>query len=92
MSEPIYQGNIVTIEVVFRNKAKEVVEPTLVECLVREPNGTIEKLLPTRDSLGIWHLNIIVGRPGPWKYRWAGTGVVTAAKESSFWVENSDIV
>lgn len=92
MNEPIFQGNIVTLEVVFRNKTLEAVEPTLVDCSVREPNGTIEKLSPTRDSVGSWHRNITVGRPGRWEYRWAGTGVVTAANESSFWVENSDII
>jgi hypothetical protein len=92
MTNSIIQGNIVMLSVAFTSRSGEAVEPTAVQCFIRMPNGTIEKLTPTRDGVGLWHQNITVGSPGPWEYRWVGTGVVTAANESSFWVANSDII
>jgi|HubBroStandDraft_5_1064220.scaffolds.fasta_scaffold02869_8 hypothetical protein len=91
-SNAIIQGNVVRLTVVFTNEVEEPAEPSTVKCSIKQPNGIIETPTPLRDSLGAWHQDVLAVSPGRWEYRWSGTGVVVAAAESDFWVQNSDIV
>jgi len=42
-----------------------------------------------KDSVGVYHADIPVTLPGLHYFRWAGTGTVTAAEESTFNVTTS---
>lgn len=93
MTDTIVQGNLVEVKATFTNSMTGIaVEPSVVLFSLRRPDGSIEKPSATNDGTGLWHANIIVGLPGRWRYRWAGTGVVTAATEGAFWVANSEII
>ena len=84
-------GQAVRLSAVFSNSAGTAADPTTITCKVRNPAGTIASYTPTKDSTGNYHYDVTIASDGngEWLFRFEGTGAVTAAEESSFWVRDS---
>jgi hypothetical protein len=69
-------------------------DPTDVELVIREPDGTetTEAYSPgdiVRDSVGAFHLDLVVDAAGMWLWKWTGTGTAAGVDEGSFTVEET---
>jgi hypothetical protein len=65
-----------------------------VELVIREPDGTetTEAYSPgdiVRDSVGAFHLDLVVDAAGMWLWKWTGTGTAAGVDEGSFTVEET---
>jgi hypothetical protein len=91
------QDNVVRVSVTFKDAAGVLADPTTVKLRVKigsaEPSeyvyGTDSEVM--RDSAGLYHADLAVNAPGTWRYKWLGTGTVTAADENSFKVERANL-
>jgi hypothetical protein len=91
-------GDQVRLTVSFANAAGNLADPTAVTLLVRrryqlEPVATSTYTYPgtiTKDSTGIYHVDVTPDNEGVWDYRWVATGTVVAAEEGAFNVPNSE--
>lgn len=72
-------------------------DPTAVTLTVRDPSGvettyTWVSNAIVRDSLGVFHYDLLVTLAGIYDYRWAGTGAVQVESEGSLTVSSSILV
>ena len=71
------------------------VDPTNLQITIRDPAGNTTTLQygtdpeVVRDDTGIYHVDIDVTTRGQWHYRFAATGVNTAAAEGTFYANPS---
>lgn len=60
-------------------------DPTAVTASIRTPDGVTTALaVPTRESAGVYHVTFEAAQEGEHWWRFAGTGVATAAGEGVF--------
>lgn len=69
-------------------------DPTTITAKVRNAAGTVTTYTYaaaqiTKDSTGVYHLDITVNLSGTWVYRFEGTGTCIAAIEQILYVEPS---
>lgn len=88
------RGDLVRLTATFTDTAGVATDPTTVTCRVRSPAGTttVDTYSPgsiTKDSTGVYHLDVNASESGQWWYRWEGTGAVQQADEGTFSVEAS---
>jgi hypothetical protein len=86
-------GNAVLLKVVFQEDNVPV-DPTGIKLRLIDPAGTEVDYTYgaaelTKISAGIYEKQIEANTPGIWKYRFEGTGIIYAAKESQFLVTAS---
>lgn|SRR5678816_1542546 len=90
------KGNIVRLTVDPANPFKALgvtTDPTTVTIKYRTPTGTlVSKTYVTdpeviKDSLGVFHMDVVLDMPGEWWYRIEGTGACVAAVEKSLYVQ-----
>ena len=91
-------GNVIRVSAVFTDDAGEDIDPAVVNCRVRNPQGsatlyTYGTADPSivRDSKGHYHLDLDDDIDGKWVYRWYSTGTGKAADEAWFTVEISEV-
>jgi hypothetical protein len=86
-------GDLIQLTGTFKNASGVLTDPTTVTCTVRDPAGTVTTPTATRASVGVWNATVdLTGAvAGVWWYRFAGTGAVQAAEESTFYVEASNV-
>lgn len=84
-------GQLIRLTGVFKNASNVAADPDTVACKVRNPAGTITSHSPTKSSTGNYYydLTIPADGEGEWRYRFEGTGAITAADEDAFFVRDS---
>ena len=90
-------GDIVRVSTTpgFANASGVLTDPTTVSLRWRVAGGVETTWVfgtdaqVVKDSVGVYHADIPVTLPGLHYFRWAGTGTVTAAEESTFNVTTS---
>ncbi len=89
----VYQvGDLVRIDIVVKDIAGALVDPTTLELRVTKPSGTTDSYTLalgaiTRDSLGTFHKDVSASERGPWYYSSITTGTGQAAENGQFYVE-----
>lgn len=88
-------GDQVRISCVFTDDEGVAADPTVVTLTYVGPIGSEIELTYdgenalTRDEAGSYYVDIVPQTAGAWRYRWAGSGAVTAATEGQFEVRRS---
>jgi hypothetical protein len=87
-------GDQIRLTATFTNSALAVADPTTVTCQVklRYIGTSTTYTYPatiTKDSTGVYHVDVIPTNEGIWDYRWVGTGTVVAAEEGAFNIPDS---
>lgn len=80
-------GALVRVTGTFRNLANVLADPTTVTGYVQSPSGAETTPSVTKDSTGVYHMEISATLPGRWYYRLAGVGDLQAAAEGWFSVK-----
>jgi hypothetical protein len=63
-------------------------DPTIVTSTLVDPNGTTTTPTTTRNSLGVFYIDVTPTVYGIWTYRFNGTGAVVAQGEQQFFVQD----
>jgi hypothetical protein len=84
-------GDMVRVEVTFRDVDGLEADPTLVVLRVLNPQ-TEEEVLPTvaHPSQGVYYGDVSADVWGTWHYRFEGTGAIQAADEGAFYVRKGN--
>lgn len=65
-------------------------DPTDVVVSVMDPDGEVTDAAEVNDAgNGLFHVDVDLTKWGPWVIRWAGTGTVPAATETTVVVDRS---
>lgn len=79
----------------FRDLDNVLSDPTVVVAKTRDPSGNVTTISGgsvTKDSTGVYHVDVTLDESGTWWYRFEGTGAVVAADEQAFVVAESRFV
>lgn len=72
----------------FATPAGVATDPSAVVCKYQDPSGNETSVTYpasiVKASTGRYYLDIDIDEAGTWYYRWAGTGAVVAAGETTF--------
>lgn len=87
-------GDQVRIEVRFTDDDGQPADPTVVKLFYAGPGTETELTYDgvstiVREGVGSYYVDIVPQMPGTWRYRWQGSGTVTAAGEERFEVRRS---
>jgi len=88
-------GNLVRVSAAFTNSVGAAVDPAVVKCQVRKPDGSITTLTYGTDAavvksaVGAYYLDVDANAEGVWRYRWYATGSGQAADEEAFEILDS---
>lgn len=74
-------GNIARLSCTFTDDTGTAVDPTTITVQYQSPQGTTTTQTPIRDSVGAYHYDLALTQPGTYRYRFIGTGIVTAQSE-----------
>ena len=72
-----------------------LVDPSRVEVKILAPDATLTSLAwpddgaVVRDSIGVFHVDVLATVHGTWTYRFTGKGAAQAAQERNFTVDAS---
>lgn len=93
------QDNVVRVSVTFKDAAGANADPTEVKLRVKigadaaaeyaYGEGGVVSIV--RDGAGLYHADLLVDAQGTWRYKWLGTGAVTAADEKAFAVSAANL-
>lgn len=90
-------GDQVRLTAQFADSAGTLIDPTTISCLVKlryvigaATTTYTHPATITKDSTGIYHVDVTPTTEGIWDYRWVATGTVIAAEEGAFNVPNSE--
>lgn len=85
-------GDLVRLTGTFTDLAGVATDPTGITCSIRLPSGTVTTLTYGvdaslyRTSTGVYYTDFAPTMEGLHYYRFAGTGAVTAAEETTFYI------
>lgn len=82
-----HPGNVARLTASFTDMTGQAVDPTTVTFIVRKPDGTTDTPAPTKDAVGVYHVDETIDSAGEWLWRATGTGAAAASADSSFTVE-----
>lgn len=87
-------GDEITIKATFKNKVRDVSDPTTVTLIIRDPSGnevsyTYSGGQLTRESTGVYYYNLQIDEDGNWYFRWKSTGNPMIATEYRIKVNRS---
>lgn len=87
-----YVGSEARLEGTFSDASGALGDPTTVTVMVQDPTGS--KVTYTtgivRDSIGVYHFNLLLTKSGTWVYKFKGSGGLNAASvDTSFPVGSS---
>lgn len=85
-------GNQIRLLAVFTDVDGALIDPTTVDVSIKKPDRSIVTATATRLSLGNYYYDVVLDQVGYWYYRFVGSGLVVAAADSSFTVDNSPIL
>lgn len=85
-------GQLVRLSAAFADDNGSAIDPTTITCKIKRPSGLVTTLTyaasgVTKDSVGNYHVDVVVDTVGIWHYRFEGTGTVTTADETIFYGE-----
>lgn len=89
-------GDVVRVDVEFRDTAGALVDPTTVVFKIKNPVGQtttythgVDAQL-VKDAVGKYHVDVEPAIQGVWTYRWEGSGANKGAEEANFTVRESE--
>jgi hypothetical protein len=87
---------LIQVSTTFTDLTGALADPTSIFCYVVDPNGVTTEYSGgqiTRDSEGIYHVQITPSVSGYWRYKWQGTGALVASSaDTSFYVQPSAMI
>ena len=90
VSNDYYIGNLVTVNITFKDANGDLVDPTVVTLEVRNPLGAeitytygVDAGL-IKDSVGNYHYDINANLAGLWVYLWSASGIGQSSNGGSF--------
>lgn len=88
-------GDRIYLQGTFTGEDDALADPTAIVCKVKDPSGNVTTYTYalaqiTRVSLGVFRVSIDLDESGTWYYRFVGTGLIVAADETEFFVEESE--
>lgn len=92
MPDQIHPGEMIRLTASFKDPTGAAADPTDVRLRVKAGDQDEEVVAETKDSVGQYHADYTVPFAGPafrLKYRWEGTGAVTAVLEGEVEVRTS---
>lgn len=90
-----HYGDLVRVTGSWTSLAGTALDPTVVKCQIRAPDGTVTTLTYNTDvtlvkgSTGVYYTDIDANQMGRWYYRFYSTGTGQASNETSFLVDRS---
>lgn len=72
-------GDTVRLTGTFTDNAGTVADPTTVTVTVTNPAGVVTNPAATKDSVGVYHVDLTPTVSGTWRYSFSGTGGIVAA-------------
>ncbi len=93
-----YIGQRFRLEVTFKSVSAVDTDPTVVNFYTRSPLGVRVTYVYGTDAevvktaTGIYHFDATPDKPGIWKYRFEGTGTVTAVDEKDVEIKRSGAI
>lgn len=87
---------LVRLTAEFRNTAGALADPDSVRVRTRDPSAIFDVKVSdidaelVHDGLGLFHYDVAAIESGNWRYRWQGTGAVTAVAEGQFTIAESE--
>ena len=68
-----------------------LLDPSLVTCRTIDPLGQESEISTTREGLGLYYadVDLNLGDPGTWRYRWEGTAPAQFGEEGEFAVRKT---
>lgn len=84
-------GDEVTLTALFTDLDGVAADPSAVTCAVQHEDDEPVALTPASTVVGTWTATVLPDQSGTWRYRWAGTGTVTAAEEGAFYVRRRQV-
>ncbi len=91
-------GDLVRAATAFTNSGGSAADPSNITVKYRIGAGVISSYVygtdaeVVRDSVGNYHIDILMENPGVYHIRWEGTGTVTAADEDTWIVKQSRLI
>ena len=85
-------GDLIRLTATFKDLDGNASDPTIITLSIKEPNGDVVDLtygldiFVVKQSTGIYYMDFAPAMEGLHYYRFAGTGTITAAEETSFYV------
>lgn len=79
MAGPYDIGDTVRLTGTFTDSAGAVADPTTVTVTVTNPAGVVTNPAATKDSVGVYHVDVAPTVSGTWRYAFSGTGALVAA-------------
>lgn len=74
-------GTTLTIRATCKDEDGQLADPGTLTLYVKPPTNDLLTPTPAQESLGVWKGQFTPDEPGVWRFRWEGTGVVTAHEE-----------
>ena len=68
------RGDVVRVDVEFKDIDAVLTSPTTVVLTVRAPDGTLSTPAVTPNGTGKYYADVTVSQSGIYHYRWVGTG------------------
>lgn len=86
-------GDTAHIEITFVSLVTGLPEnPTTVVLTIQAPDNTTSTPSPTNDSAGAYHYDLALTMSGIYRFKWQGTGTVSAVEEGEIPVKPSILV
>jgi hypothetical protein len=95
-ADVIYSNQSIRIKAKIRDVDGVLTDPSNITFELERPNdteytvyGTGTTPAVTKESTGIWYIDLEVDTPGKWKYSWFTLGTVTSSWKGFFQVEDA---
>lgn len=94
MSNAYDFGDTVHLTASFADQNSNAQDPTQVVLTLIDPAGVRTTPVPVHDATGQYHYDLFLTpdntKAGKWRYRWEGTGTISGAGSSEFYVRYDD--
>lgn len=85
-SEPLTVGDAVRVLITVKDMNGSPVNPTTLAVTVRDPDGVESSAAVVNDSVGAYHFDLDLAKPGAYAYRAVATGAARAAGQGGIFV------
>lgn len=79
-------GDEARLSATVRDVNAALVDPSTFTLTVRTPSGNVSTNTPVRDSLGVYHFDLLLTESGSYGYRWASIGTYPSVEEGGVFV------
>lgn len=91
-------GQTANVKISITDVSNASADPTGLTVKVRKPDKSLltftygSTISLVKDSVGVYHLKLLVDQPGRWTYRWEAVEPDTGVAEGFFNVQHSMVV